>query len=312
MKGFVRKDLLVQHIQSKHLQLRPYSCSVCHFAFTLKKYLNNHFKTKHMPSIKKRYECHICNRTLSQRRSLRDHLMLHTGERKHMCENCGDTFITKTSLKMHRCENELATGNDCKKKRRKPEINKDLYFAKYCRYCGVTFETWAERDLHQCPYLVNASDPKYYICRYCDKEIVRNSYSSHSTVHSEASHECSVCSRLFKSRKTLKQHLWIHTENKKYKCDTCEKSYSKKEGLLIHMGEHGLPVPTIQCDQCPKTFHAIYRLNDHKKRVHEHPELYSKKKLKKDYPTTTRREVTVIQFNQEHPIQHHQEHPIYY
>lgn len=64
------------------------------------------------------------------------------------------------------------------------------------------------------------------------------------------------------------------------------------------MGEHGMPIPIIQCDQCPKTFHALYRLNDHKKRIHDHPELYSKKKIKKEYdvPPLVRREVTVIQY----------------
>lgn len=231
-------------------------------------------------------------------------------ERKFVCDSCGETFITRNTLNMHKCLiND--TDSDIKKRRRKQDTNKEQYFAKYCRYCAITFETWAQKDLHQCPYLLNASDPKYYICRYCSKEIVRNSFSSHITVHSEASHECSVCSRMFKSKKTLKQHMWIHTDHKKYKCDQCEKSYSKKEGLLVHMGEHGLPIPIIQCDQCPKTFHALYRLNDHKKRIHEHPELYSKKKIKKEYQGVQpmRREVTVIQYQpdlQQHPP------PLYY
>lgn len=198
--GFVRKDLLLQHLQSKHLQIRPFICAVCGFAFTLKKYLNNHFKIKHSPSIKKKYECHICNRVLSQGRSLRDHLMLHTGERKYVCDSCGDTFITKTTLKMHRCLAEDDLDGESKRRRRKGDSNKEQYFAKYCRYCAVNFDTWAAKDLHQCPFLHNASDPKYYICRFCDKEIVRNSFSSHITVHSEASHECSVCSRMFKSK----------------------------------------------------------------------------------------------------------------
>jgi len=60
----------------------------------------------------------------------------------------------------------------------------------------------------------------------------------HLTTHEEAKLICSHCGKLFKKKSHLKDHLnsyfALSPKIKKFKCDVCEKNFSRIKTLRIH------------------------------------------------------------------------------
>lgn len=67
--------------------------------------------------------------------------------------------------------------------------------------------------------------------------------------------QCKVCSRNFRSFKTLNQHLRLHM-SQSYKCNTCGKIFSRKKSYLRHIKSHKSKKADrlFECGICDKSF----------------------------------------------------------
>ena len=80
-------------------QKKPFSCSHCGKSFSSKSnYLKNHLV---LHTGEKKYKCVQCERTFSQSGHLRTHMMTHTGEKRYSCVQCLKSFSRGSSLKKH-------------------------------------------------------------------------------------------------------------------------------------------------------------------------------------------------------------------
>uniref|UniRef100_A0AAG5DCI5 Uncharacterized protein n=1 Tax=Anopheles atroparvus TaxID=41427 RepID=A0AAG5DCI5_ANOAO len=112
-----------------------------------------HKREKHMPM----YQCEVCNKSFAFKSKLRDHAMLHTGERPYKCQLCERSFrltemyrrhlLTHTSDSKHVC-------TICQKCFKLPQYlqahmlthSAERKFA--CEICGNSYKTRGELKKH--------------------------------------------------------------------------------------------------------------------------------------------------------------------
>lgn len=85
--------------------------------------------------------------------------------------------------------------------------------------------------------------------------------------NNDKSHICEICSKCFKRREHLYQHVKLHSGFRPFVCDYCNKAFMRKEHLLRHMTLHS-GQKNFTCNVCDKSFSRNDNLLKHKK-THE-------------------------------------------
>uniref|UniRef100_A0A182PX19 C2H2-type domain-containing protein n=1 Tax=Anopheles epiroticus TaxID=199890 RepID=A0A182PX19_9DIPT len=112
---------------------------------------------------------------------------------------------------------------------------------------------------------------------------------AHLVAKGNGRHECTVCSRCFKSRATFVQHIRVHTGSRKYACGYCPTSFYYLHHLRFHELSHTKERPFV-CDKCPKAFTRKYCMLTHR-RVHQttHPHMCPTCKKRFKYRSSLRK-----------------------
>jgi ferredoxin len=80
-------------------------------------------------------------------------------------------------------------------------------------------------------------------------------------ISGEKSHKCGECNAVFKTNARLKEHIIIHTGNKPFTCELCDKSYNSRSNLRKHKELH--KNLEVECYHCPKVFSSKYQMRQH-------------------------------------------------
>lgn len=97
-KMYTSKGNLVQHLKI-HDGIRKFQCEECGDVFMHKKSLEKHV-LKHKGMVKT-YNCGICGKEITTKRSFDTHMKIHTGVKPYGCEDCGKKFSDKKYLVYH-------------------------------------------------------------------------------------------------------------------------------------------------------------------------------------------------------------------
>lgn len=123
------------------------------------------------------------------------------------------------------------------------------------------------RRKHSCPEPI-------HICATCDVRFSsKGLLNRHQIEFHEVVVKCEKCSYQTKNKALLIAHRGIH--DKKFKCETCQKNFSKKISLKLHQmhNKHGVcataPEVTFACEKCGKAFSSKQYLRKHRKTPHE-------------------------------------------
>uniref|UniRef100_A0A669EWH5 C2H2-type domain-containing protein n=1 Tax=Oreochromis niloticus TaxID=8128 RepID=A0A669EWH5_ORENI len=171
----------------------------------------------HRRKREKTYTCDECGKDFTGKASLKQHQVIHTGERPFSCDLCGKSFSRKGYLKRH-------------------QLIHSGVKAYSCDQCGRAFTHSSHLQRH----LVTHSGIKAYTCDICGKTFSRqDSQIKHLRIHTR--HDvycCEQCGKEFITHTELKQHMFTHTEGRPYKCDLCEKTFKSPRHLRLHQQIH--------------------------------------------------------------------------
>lgn len=76
-------------------------------------------------------------------------------------------------------------------------------------------------------------------CEICGAEMLRTNYARHLKAHkNERPFPCTLCTRHFRDKYTLRLHLRTHSGERPYKCTLCERSFKLQFQLKNHLNKH--------------------------------------------------------------------------
>ncbi|ODM96962.1 putative zinc finger protein [Orchesella cincta] len=118
----------------------------------------------------------------------------------------------------------------------------------------------------------------HLVCGICSVKVNDRDLliSHHTKQHSSKSNKdpvfgCSVCSRISSNYDAIRQHIYRHRMLGAFKCADCDKSYSTKDQLDVHISSKHNPAGSkaFSCSLCGKLYSTNMALAAHTKKKHQ-------------------------------------------
>lgn len=188
----LRRHKIVDHMNRFHTepvngeaQLKPFCCETCGIRMSemgnLKKHMKLHTGHKPFPCL---FES--CDRRFFGSSERKIHMRRHLGEKPYQCDQCPDTFISKSQMSNH--------------KRQKHSDVRPYH----CDVCGLSFKLPKTFKDHQLTH----TDIRQYHCDECGRSFrQRSAFQVHVNIHTDnRPYKCSICERGFHSSAARRSH----------------------------------------------------------------------------------------------------------
>ena len=228
-------------------------------------------------STKGEFECDLCNLSFKKPGFLMRH-KLQKHEIPIVCEVCSKEFTLLADFNMHMKESHpIHTCDICGIKK-----NTSLQLSTHieskhkedipCPHCGVMFSTKDSLGVHLYRF---HSDREVQKCTECDYSTkveaeMRKHFKSRHT--DECLETCEFCGEVFKK---LKGHLLrtgcgqTNVQPKpKIPCPQCDKTFSSKQDMNVHIKRIHLGVKDKMCSHCSYATYSNHNLKLHITKVH--------------------------------------------
>lgn len=194
---------LKSHMRNHKQDVR---CDQCGKVFHKQHKLQEHVKWFHGPQPE-RHQCNICNKVLHTLASYNSHLKLHNEDKNYSCDLCPLKFYTAANLRTHKRVHQ-------KNANYKPKKDWTGHYT-----------------------VARAADgSKMYSCNLCGKTATGyiNTIISHVRLHFKEV-RCDQCDLKFTFVNQLKAHYVVHTRERNFKCNYCEKDFMYDSHMRHHI-----------------------------------------------------------------------------
>jgi len=213
VEKFVRRALLSRHVRLVH---RIYPCLQCDGSFNTAEKLNRQIRSIHAEPL---WECEQCGIKFVSKHRLEIHKINHSDEKKYACLQCKKRFKSKYCLSAH---TQVAHSYE------RP-------FA--CTLCPKGY--------------ISAGLLTYHMKKSHGNKISRSSSSLASGGQPiDQSLMCQVCSKVFSTKSSLKTHEVVHTGERPYACEQCDKRFIYASNKSIHINQAHNKNTNVMCEHC--------------------------------------------------------------
>lgn len=244
--GLVLENLtdLRKHMRSIHPGKTYFPCHYCDVCLTnkYKKYKHNAEVHNGLPFVPI-FTCSVCNKSFKNKEFYEDHVSLHDGRKRHICEICSASFGNYFQLRSH----------------------KNVHFPRpkkiySCEKCDITF---ASRGAY-CYHKYKVHDKKNWQCPTCGKVLAAYD-RNHLRIHEkEEKYVCETCGKRFNCPQYLADHrLAHHSSIKPYKCHFCDKRFTQRTPRSIHTRKFHTGETRFECNTCNIRFVTKLLLKKH-------------------------------------------------
>ncbi|XP_073829583.1 uncharacterized protein [Musca autumnalis] len=226
-------------------------CYLCNATAPNMMALRQHFRKEHP-----KQKCYVlcCQRKLSRRHQLEEHIRVHVDPGAFKCELCGKCCTNKRTLSNHMYEQHTEQGQE------------KSFECPICHKCFAKKPVWKRHmEIHQ--------PNKDHVCTECGKGFPTE---QRRIVHQRMVHNvervCDQCGKTFRGIYTLRIHLQEHAgiERKKWPCDQCSAKLNTHASLKRHkLVAHNDGSIAYICSECGKVAPSAIALLSHKKYVHQ-------------------------------------------
>ncbi len=194
-------------------------------------------------------KCQECKYTTRFKEHLTSHMNRHSGERKHMCPDCGQTFKWSHSLKRHQRKHQ-----------------QDGYRHR-CRVCDKAFSRKDHLTIHEALHRAPVPGQEPFRCATCGAAFKsKKTLAGHAKTHNaeRRAHRCPQCPSEFTRRASLNRHVRAAHAGETVCCPLCPAKFSYKSTLEDHKrAAHGGGLRQFECPLCGQDFAVKAYLSKH-------------------------------------------------
>ena len=284
-RSFCTRTSLIYHLQSEHLGTGSVKCYKCCLKFETKDQLNNHIEKIH---FQESFKCDCCEKSFAKKENLLRHQSDHKSSDfmrcDFKCDKCDSVFRWKTSFQRHMkeiynanktvknvctlCDKECCTTKLLKAHMKLKHETQN----KRCSKCGLTFTEEVNLKRHLENALKDGNEK--YSCDQCPR-----SFCTRTTLtrHLETKHDgignfkCYKCSVNFETKDALINHKETIHFSETFKCEDCEKSFTRIETLRKHKIDHKTSdyvSSSFKCEFCQTVFRWKTNWQRHKREIY--------------------------------------------
>lgn len=202
--------------------------------------------------------CQFCKQSYSTKLNLKKHMYNVHRMQRVKCNVC-DKEVNKKSLERHMRSVHSARISSKRERKSVPDDQKVP-----CHLCPKKCVNIASLQSH----VKNIHEAEQFKCSQCDFQSTKRGLERHmNKEHNSQVYQCTRCNKVLKSKSTLKEHMWIHTEDRRFICDVCGMRFKRTSNYHGHLKSH--QEKKFQCQLCGNFFLRKRYLAVHQQTIHD-------------------------------------------